>query len=175
MYIFIFIISLFHIDSESELGSCCKCNDVGYVFRINSIVGALNWVICLVTLQWHHMSNVPRKAGYIVTRQYSSKLDSWSIPLLRREEPCSHSFRIESHWLHNVMTSKGRLLNLFLVMQSRQAWHNASTSIKTWKVSERGKVTEWHINAATLLSSGISFHNVDGTVYCGSESCGIEC
>lgn len=41
--------------------------------------------------------------------------------LLRREQPCSHAFRNESHWLHNVMTLKGHSLNLFLVMQSQQA------------------------------------------------------
>jgi hypothetical protein len=41
--------------------------------------------------------------------------------LLRHEQPCSHAFRNESHWLHNVMTLKGHSLNLFLVMQSQQA------------------------------------------------------
>jgi len=60
-------------------------------------------------------------------------------------------------------------------MQSGQAWHNASTFIKTWKVSEKGKATEQHINAETLLSSGISLHNVGGIVCCGSESEGTEC
>ena len=106
-----------------------KCNDVGYVCRINTVVSAVN--SCMPC----HTSLTALEQCTSQGRIYSNQTVC-SIPLLRREEPCSHSFWIESHWLHNVMTSKGRLLNLFLVMQSGQAWHNASTFIKTWKVKK---------------------------------------